>query len=174
MELLKKHIRSIPDFPKQGIIFRDITTLLKEREVLHQAVEALCEPYRQKDVDQVVAIEARGFILGGAIACQLDAGFIPIRKQGKLPAETLDKTYELEYGTDTLSMHRDAIEKGERVLMFDDLLATGGTMAASCELVEEVGGDIIGCAFLIELDTLEGRKKISQYDILSLIHYDTA
>ena len=174
MELLKKHIRSIPDFPKEGIIFRDITTLLKEGEVFHQAVQALCDPYRGEDVDHVVAMEARGFILGGAMACELGTGFVPIRKSGKLPAETIEKTYELEYGTDTLAMHRDAIQPGERILMFDDLLATGGTMAASCEMVEELEGDIIACAFLIELDPLEGRKKISRYDILSLIHYDTA
>jgi adenine phosphoribosyltransferase len=174
MELLKKHIRSIPDFPKEGIIFRDITTLLKEGKVLQQAVQALCEPYRGAAVDQVVAMEARGFILGGAMACELGAGFVPIRKSGKLPAETIEKTYELEYGTDTLAMHRDAIQPGERILMFDDLLATGGTMAASCEMVEELDGNIIACAFLIELDPLEGRKKITQYDILSLIHYDTA
>lgn len=174
MEALKKHVRSIPDFPKEGIIFRDITTLLKKRDILEQAVEALAEPYRDVKVDQVVGIEARGFILGGALACELGAGFVPIRKSGKLPAATLEKSYELEYGTDTLAVHRDAIDEGDRILMFDDLLATGGTMAASCAMVEELRGDIIGCAFLIELDPLEGRTKIADYDILSLIHYDTA
>ena len=174
MDMLKQHIRSIPDFPKKGIIFRDITTLLKDARVLQEAVHALCEPFRQQDVDQVVAIEARGFIMGGAIACELGAGFVPIRKSGKLPAETLQKTYELEYGTDTLAVHTDAIAKEENVLMFDDLLATGGTMAASCEMVESLGGNIVACAFLIELDALEGREKLECYELLSLVHYETA
>lgn len=174
MTLLRDSIRSIPGFPKEGIIFRDITTLLNKPAALKEAIHNLCAPYRDQDIDQVVGIEARGFILGGAIACELGAGFVPIRKEGKLPAETIEKSYELEYGTDTLAMHRDAIQEGENVLMFDDLLATGGTMSASCEMVEEMRGNIIGCVFLIELDPLRGRERISNYDINSLIHYNDA
>jgi adenine phosphoribosyltransferase len=174
MSILHESIRSIPDFPEDGIIFRDITTLLNKPAALKEAVYNLCAPYSDKNIQQVVGIEARGFILGGAIAGELDAGFVPIRKEGKLPAETIKRSYELEYGTDTLEMHRDAIAEGENVLMFDDLLATGGTMDASCRMVEEVGGDIVGCAFLIELDALQGREKIADYDIMSLVHYEEA
>ncbi len=174
MSTLRDSIRSVPGFPEDGIIFRDITTLLNKPAALQEAVRSLCAPYQNENIQQVVGIEARGFILGGAIACELDAGFVPIRKEGKLPADTIQKSYELEYGTDTLAMHRDAIEQGEDVLMFDDLLATGGTMEASCEMVEEVGGNIVGCAFLIELDPLQGRDKINGYDIMSVIHYNEA
>jgi len=168
---LKKHIRSIPDFPKKGIVFRDITTLLLKGDALREAVDALAEQFAGERIDKVVGIEARGFILGGAVACKLGAGFVPVRKRGKLPAETIEKTYELEYGTDTLAMHRDAIKPGQRVLMIDDLLATGGTMAASCEMVEELGGKVVACAFLIELSFLNGREKLKRHRIVALIDY---
>lgn len=170
---LKDCIRSLPDFPEKGIVFRDITTLLKDGEALRQAVDQLAEPFSKRPIDLVTGIEARGFILGPAVACQLGAGFVPIRKSGKLPAETLEKTYELEYGTDSLAMHVDAIEDGETVLMVDDLLATGGTMEASCEMVEQVGGKIAGCAFLVELSFLQGREKLVGYDIHSLIDFES-
>mgnify|MGYP000650922591 CR=1 FL=1 len=173
MKNLKKHIRSIQDFPEEGVVFRDITTLLKNGPAWQEAVSELSKPYLQENVDQIVSMEARGFILGGAMACELGCGFVPVRKPGKLPAETIEKSYSLEYGTDTLVMHQDAFEPGDRILMIDDLLATGGTMSASCELVEELGGEIISCAFLIELDFLEGRDKLESYDIFSLLSYSS-
>jgi adenine phosphoribosyltransferase len=170
---LKSYILSIPDFPQKGIVFRDICTLLQRAAALRQAVDGLAEPFQHEHIDQVVGIEARGFILGGAVACRLGAGFVPVRKSGKLPALTIEKSYDLEYGTDTLAMHRDAIGPGERVLMIDDLLATGGTMAASCEMVKELRGEIVACAFLVELDFLQGRQKLNPYRLLSLIHFET-
>jgi len=173
MDELKAHIRSVPDFPKKGIVFRDITTLLKDKAAFHKAVDALAEPFVDERVDQVVAVEARGFILGGAVAYKLGTGFVPVRKAGKLPAETLERTYELEYGTDTLAMHRDAIKSGDRVLMLDDLLATGGTMAAACQMVEEAGGEVVGCAFLVELSFLRGRQALASYRVVSLIDYES-
>ncbi len=169
---LKSYIRSIPDWPEKGVVFRDITTLLKEPEALRTAVDTLCEPFRDEEIDQVVAAEARGFIFGGAVACELGAGFVPVRKPGKLPAETIERTYELEYGTDTLTVHRDAIQPGQRVLLLDDLLATGGTMKACCDLVEELGGEVAACLFLIELSFLNGRDKLEGYRIVSLIDYE--
>lgn len=173
MSDLKQHIRSVPDWPEEGIVFRDITTLLKDSGALQRSVDELAEPFEDRDIDQVVAAEARGFILGPPVAMQLDAGFIPVRKPGKLPAETIEETYELEYGTDTLTMHRDALEPGASVLMLDDLLATGGTMAACCRMVEKMDAEIEACAFLIELDFLEGRQKLQDYEIVSLIHYES-
>jgi adenine phosphoribosyltransferase len=168
---LKACIRSIPDFPTPGINFRDITTLLKEPEALRAAVEGLVEPFEGEQIDQVVAAEARGFILGGAVACRLGAGFVPIRKPGKLPAETIEKSYELEYGTDSLAMHRDGVRPGDRVLVVDDLLATGGTVRACCEMVEELGAEVVACAFLIELSSLGGRGKLAGRRVFSLIDY---
>jgi len=173
MEDLRRLIRNVPDFPKPGIVFRDITTLLKDARALREAVHALAGPFSGEAVDVVVGVEARGFILGGAVACELGAGFVPVRKSGKLPAETIEKTYELEYGTDTLAMHRDAIQPGQRVLMLDDLLATGGTMAASCEMVEALGGEVVACAFLIELSFLNGREKLRPRRVVSLISYES-
>ena len=170
---LKALIRNVPDFPKKGIVFRDITTLLKDGPALRQAVDALVAPFTQEHVDIVVAAEARGFILGGAVAGKLGAGFVPVRKPRKLPAEAIEKTYQLEYGTDTVAMHKDAIQPGQRVLMLDDLLATGGTMAACCELVESLGGKIVGCIFLIELSFLKGRDKLRPYRVVSLVDYET-
>jgi len=172
MENLKEKIRDIPGFPKEGIIFKDITPLLMDPECLKQAVCSIADAFREKGVTKVCAVEARGFIFGAAVACELGTGFIPIRKPGKLPAETCCCTYELEYGTDTIEMHSDAIEKGDRILMVDDLLATGGTMAAACKLVKDSGGEIAGIAFLVELAFLKGIDKLKDYRTVSLITYE--
>ncbi len=165
-------IRDVPDFPKPGVLFRDITPLLKSPAGLSLAVEFLTQPYRDQHIDVVVGAESRGFIFGTAVARNLSAGFVPIRKPGKLPAEKRSLTYELEYGTDTLEIHADAVCPGERVLMVDDLLATGGTMRACCELVEQIGGEIISVAFLIELAGLRGRDKLTKWDIHSVLTYE--
>lgn len=165
-------IREVPDFPKPGILFRDITPLLKDPAGLSLAVEFLTQPYRDKHVDVVVGAESRGFIFGTAVARNLSAGFVPIRKPGKLPAEKRGLTYALEYGTDTLEIHADAVRPGQRVLMVDDLLATGGTMQACCQLVEQLGGDILGVAFLIELASLNGRDKLAKWDVYSVLSYE--
>ena len=169
---LRKLIRDVPDFPKPGIFFRDITPLLQSPAGLSLAVEFLTQPYRDKKVDIVVGAESRGFIFGTAVARNLSAGFVPIRKPGKLPAQKLGKTYDLEYGTDTLEIHTDAVRPGQRVLMVDDLLATGGTMKACCELVEQLGGDIVGVVFLIELAGLKGIQKLTKWDVYSVLTYD--
>ena len=169
---LEQYIRNVPDFPKRGIQFKDITTLLKEPKAFRQCIDAFCQRYEPVGVQKVAGIEARGFILGSVVAYQLGAGFVPIRKPGKLPAETLRQQYALEYGTDGVEVHKDGIRQGEKVLMIDDLLATGGTMAASCELVKQLGGQIAGVAFLIELDFLNGREKLKDYDVFSLVHSD--
>ena len=171
-DALRKLIRDVPDFPKPGILFRDITPLLQQPAGLSLAVEFLTQPYRDQHIDVVVGAESRGFIFGTAVARNLTAGFIPIRKPGKLPADKRSVTYDLEYGTDTLEIHADAIRPEQRVLMVDDLLATGGTMRACCELVEQLGGNIVAVAFLIELAGLEGRDKLTQWDIYSVIRYD--
>lgn len=173
MKDFKKYIRDVPDFPKKGIVFRDITTLLKDKVAYRQVIETFYDHYRNRSVDVVVGIEARGFLLASSLAYKLEVGVVPVRKPGKLPAETLRVEYELEYGTDALEIHRDAIVKGQKVLIVDDLLATGGTVAATCQMVEKVGGEIVGIAFLIELDFLRGRKKLNGYELLSLIHYDS-
>ena len=169
---LRQFIRLVPDFPKPGIVFRDITPLLANSAALDQAVSQLAEPYRQRNIDIVAAVESRGFIFGAAVARQLQAGFVPIRKPGKLPAATASATYQLEYGTDTIEIHTDAISPGQRVLLVDDLLATGGTMAAACQLVQGLGGQIVAVAFLIELAFLHGRERLADHDILTLISYD--
>ncbi len=168
---LRSKIRRIPDFPKPGIMFRDITPLLADAEALREAVRRMAEPYEEAAVDVVVGAESRGFIFGTGVALALGAGFVPVRKKGKLPAETVTVTYDLEYGTDTIEMHADAIQPDMRVLMVDDLLATGGTMAACCEMVEKAGGHIVGVEFLIELSFLSGRKKLEGYPIRSQIVY---
>lgn len=168
---LKSHIRDIPDFPKAGILFRDITTLLKDKKAFKTVVDALVDKYKNKKIDAVVAVESRGFILGGAVAYKLGAGFVPVRKKGKLPAKTNAVTYELEYGIDTLEMHHDAIHSNSKVLIIDDLLATGGTVNAVVELVKQSEGDIAGIAFLIELTGLKGKDKLKDYPIFSLIKY---
>ena len=169
---LRQFIRSVPDFPKPDIVFRDITPLLADRQALEQAVAQLAEPYGQRNIDIVAAVESRGFIFGAAVARELRAGFVPIRKPGKLPAATASASYELEYGSDTIEIHSDGISPGQRVLLVDDLLATGGTMAAACQLVQDLGGQIIAIAFLIELAFLHGRQKLPDLDILTLISYD--
>jgi len=169
---LKKHIREIPDWPKKGILFRDITPLLLNPSAFAAAVDALSVDFTEMGIEYVAAVEARGFIFGSAVAEKLDAGFVPIRKKGKLPWQTESITYDLEYGTDTLEVHSDAIDSGGKVLMVDDLLATGGTMAAACELIEKIGGTIVGIAFLIELTGLQGREKIADYNVTSIISYD--
>jgi adenine phosphoribosyltransferase len=168
---LGKHIRSIPDWPKKGILFYDITTLLADKDAFAEAVKAISDKYKKKKIDYVAAVEARGFIFGAVVAANLGVGFVPIRKKGKLPSKTKSVTYDLEYGTDTLYVHVDAIKKGAKVLMVDDLLATGGTIAAACELIEKIGGKIEDVAFLIELKELNGREKIKKYNILALIQY---
>jgi len=168
---LESCIRNIPDFPKPGILFRDITTLLKDKKAFKQAVDTLANKYKNKKIDLVVAVEARGFILGGVIAHKLGTGFVPVRKKGKLPWKTNSVTYDLEYGTDTLEMHRDAINPGDKVLIVDDLLATGGTVKAVTDLVKQLQGKIIGIAFLIELVDLKGREKLKDYPVYSLIKY---
>ncbi len=167
----KEKIRVVLDFPTPGIRFKDITTLLKDGDAFHQAVDALAEPFRDKNIDVVVGPEARGFIVGVPVAYTLRAGFVPVRKPGKLPAETLTHEYKLEYGTDSLQMHKDAIQPGQKVLIVDDLLATGGTIKATVDMVEALGGIVVGLAFLIELSYLDGRKKIENYPIMSLLKY---
>jgi adenine phosphoribosyltransferase len=168
---LTDYIRDVPDFPKPGILFRDITPLLADKKAFATAVDALAEPFVGFDVDYVAAVEARGFIFGSAVAKALKVGFIPIRKQGKLPYKTESVTYDLEYGTDTLEIHSDAVKPGSRVLMVDDLLATGGTMAAACRLMEKLGAKIFSLSFLIELTELGGREKLLEYSIRTVISY---
>lgn len=170
---LKKLIREVPDFPKKGILFYDITTLLKDKLGFATLIDALSEYYLQQQVDLVLGIEARGFIFGPALAYRLNAGFVPVRKPKKLPAETAKWTYELEYGSDTLEIHKDAIKAGQRVIIVDDLLATGGTANATVQLVKSLGGEIAGLGFVIELDFLKGREKLgSAYDVYALLHYE--
>lgn len=168
---LKDHIRSIPGFPKPGILFRDITPLLADKLALKEAVNILSAKFKDKKVDIVVAAEARGFIFGGAVAQKLNAGFAPVRKKGKLPWRTYSAEYTLEYGVDSLEMHKDAFKPGARVLILDDLLATGGTVKAIIDLVKQLSGKIVGICFLIELTDLNGREKLKGYPVYSLIKY---
>jgi adenine phosphoribosyltransferase len=172
MEHLKQIIREVPDFPKPGILFYDITTLLKDAAGFKAVIDALQAHYRNTRVDLVLGIEARGFIFAPALAYALGAGFIPVRKPNKLPAKTLRETYQLEYGTDSLEIHADAIQPGQNVLIVDDLLATGGTAAAVGRLVEKLGGKVAGFGFVVELDFLHGREKLPGYDVFSLLQYD--
>jgi len=169
---LRAKIRDIKDFPTEGILFKDITTLLKDPPAFRSVLDMLASRYRDDRVDVVVGIESRGFIFGGALAHQLEAGFVPVRKLGKLPGKTIEVEYELEYGRDALAIHEDAIKAGQRVLVVDDLLATGGTMAATLRLVEQLGGKVVGVAFMIELGFLGGREKLRNYPLHSLIVYD--
>jgi len=171
VEDLKKLIREVPDFPKPGILFYDITTLLKDPLGLHWAVDLLANHYVGQVIDRVVGIEARGFIFAPMVAYRLNAGFVPVRKPKKLPAETARATYNLEYGQDALEVHRDAISKGQQVLIIDDLLATGGTAAAVAGLVESLGGQVTGIGFLIELEFLKGRERLSRYNLHALLKY---
>src|SRR6202789_396763 len=171
-EPLKTLIRTVPDFPKPGILFYDITTLLKDPKGFATLIDALAQYYMDKEIDLVLGIEARGFIFGPALAYRLNAGFVPVRKPKKLPGPTVRVTYDLEYGSDVLEIHADAIEPGQRVVLVDDLLATGGTMEATIKLVQQLGGEIAGLAFAIELDFLKGRDRFKDYDVFSLLHYD--
>ncbi len=169
---LRAAIRTIPDFPKQGIMFRDITTLIKEPALLHRAVDTLAEHYRSAQVETVIAVESRGFILGAPLAYRLGAGFVPVRKPGKLPAATARQEYTLEYGKDAVEIHRDAVRPGARILLHDDLLATGGTICAAAKLVELLGGTIVGICFLVELTDLKGRSRLGGYDVFSLVPFE--
>jgi adenine phosphoribosyltransferase len=168
---LKKYIRNIPDFPQKGVMFRDITTLTKEPKAFKYVIDTIVNHYKDEKIDKVVSVEARGYIFGGVIAYHLNCGFVPVRKPGKLPAEILSKEYTLEYGSNTIEIHKDAIEQGEKILVFDDLLATGGTVLATCQLVEQLGGTIVGCAFITKLTYLKGDDKLKRYKIFSLVDY---
>jgi adenine phosphoribosyltransferase len=172
VDQLKKLIREVPDFPKKGILFYDITTLLKDKTGLAMLIDKLSEHYISQDVDLVLGMEARGFIFAPALAYRLNAGFVPVRKPGKLPAECVSYDYALEYGSNTLQVHKDAIEKGQRVLIVDDLLATGGTAEATAKLAESLGAKIAGLGFVVELSFLKGRDKLKNYDVMSLLRYD--
>jgi len=172
MNQLSDSIRSIPNFPKKGILFRDITTLLKNADTFKKTVDLFSKKYQNSRIDKIVCIESRGFIIGSALAVNLGAGFVPVRKKGKLPAEVITEQYDLEYGTDSVEIHVDAIRPGDRVLLHDDLLATGGTMCAAIKLVERLQANIIGVSFLVELSALQGRNRMQAHDIFSLIIYD--
>jgi adenine phosphoribosyltransferase len=169
---LKKLIREVPDFPKPGILFYDITTLLKDASGLKAVIDEFGKRYHGRSVDVVLGIEARGFIFAPAVAYALGVGFVPVRKPKKLPAETVREEYQLEYGTDSLEIHRDAIQPGQRVLIVDDVLATGGTAAAVTRLIEKLGGKVAGLGFVLELDFLHGRDKVAEYELFSLLHYE--
>lgn len=173
MNDLKKLIREIPDYPKPGILFYDLTTLLKDKNGFHELVDRLCAHYDGRKVDVVMGIEARGFIFAPALAYRLGAGFVPVRKPKKLPFKTAAQSYQLEYGTDQLEIHEDAVQKGQSVLLCDDLLATGGTAAAAVQLARKLGGDVIGAAFAVELNFLQGRQKLPGIDVFSLLKYDS-
>ena len=172
MNHLKEFIREVPNYPKPGILFYDLTTLLKNATAFHSLVDELCDHYAGQNVDAVVGIEARGFILAPALAYRLHAGFVPVRKPKKLPSKAASVTYQLEYGSDTLEIHEDAIKPGQRVLLSDDLLATGGTAAATVELVRKLGGKIVGASFAVELTFLNGRAKLPGIDVFTMIQYD--
>jgi len=173
MNSLDELIRDIPDFPKKGIVFKDITTLLRDVKGFKLAIEKMCEPFRSMQIDAIIGIESRGFIFGSPMALILGTKFVPIRKKGKLPGKTLSKTYDLEYGSNTIEIHKDAIKSGENVLIVDDLLATGGTVRAAADLVQSMGGKLIGAAFLIELLFLNGREKLSNIPVYSIIKYES-
>ena len=171
MKKLEEYIRDVPDFPKKGIVFKDITTLLKDKDALKRAVDEMYEIVKDLEIDKVIGVESRGFIFSPLLAYKLNAGFVPVRKPGKLPAEVISEEYELEYGTDKLEIHKDAINEGDKVLIVDDLIATGGTAKAVCRMVERLGGEIVGLEFLIELTFLKGREKLKEYNVFSIIKY---
>ncbi len=173
IEKLKQKIRNVPDFPQKGIVFRDITTLIKDPQAFKMVIDHLYDRYKKDNLDAIVGIESRGFIFGAALADRLGTGFITARKPGKLPADTLKESYDLEYGQASLEIHKDAITDGMKILIVDDLLATGGTLEATCKLVERLGGDVVEIWVLIELSFLDGRKKISGYPFFSLVQYDS-
>ena len=174
LDYVRGTVRQVPDFPKPGILFLDITTATKDAKAMNLMIEFLVEKFKDEKIDYVAGIESRGFIFGAPLACRLNAGFVPIRKPNKLPADTIKESYSLEYGTDTIEMHADAIKEGDRVLVIDDLLATGGTAVAACNLVKKVGGDVVAAAFIIELDPLKGREKIEAkgVKVVSMLNYD--
>ena len=171
MEELKKQIREVPDFPKPGILFYDLTTLLKDRDGLRSVMDILTDEYKEKEIDRVIGIESRGFIFAPALAYNLNAGFVLVRKKGKLPAESISASYDLEYGQDVLEMHKDSIEPGQRVLIVDDLIATGGTAAATVQMVRQLEGEVVGLAFIVELESLKGREKLDGAEIFSVLKY---
>lgn len=173
-EYVREHVRQVPDFPKKGILFLDITTATKDAQAMQYMTDFLYEKFKEEKIDYVAGIESRGFIFGAAVAYKLNAGFVPIRKPNKLPADTIKETYSLEYGTDTIEMHSDALKAGDRVLVIDDLLATGGTAVAACNLVKRVGAEVVAAAFIIELDPLKGREKIEAagVNVVSMLNYD--
>lgn len=171
LEDLKKKIRDVPDFPKPGIMFKDITPLLADVKSFQTVIDTFAKRYAERPIDRIVAVESRGFMFGSALAYRIDAGFIPVRKKGKLPYKTESVEYDLEYGKDTLQIHQDAIHAGSRVLIIDDLLATGGTARATCDLVEKTGGNVVECAFVVELGFLKGRDKLKGREIFTLIQY---
>ena len=172
MDRIKSLIRTIPDFPKQGIEFRDLTTLFLHPEGFETVVTTIAKQYADHLIDMVVGVESRGFIIGAPVALSMGKGFVPVRKPGKLPGESIGVEYQLEYGMDRLEIHADALEKGARVLMVDDLLATGGTMEAACKLVEQLGGEVVSCAFVVELPELKGRERLHRYTVESLIEFE--
>lgn len=173
-QYVREHVREVPDFPKKGILFLDVTTIVKDAKAFNMCIDFLYEKFKDENIDYVAGIESRGFIFGAPLACKLNAGFVTVRKPNKLPADTIKETYDLEYGTDTIEMHADAIKAGDRVLVIDDLLATGGTAAAACNLVKKAGADVVASAFIIELDPLKGREKIeaSGVNVVSMLNYD--
>ncbi|MBE7704162.1 MAG: adenine phosphoribosyltransferase [Cyanobacteria bacterium SIG28] len=174
LDYVRENVRQVPDFPKPGILFLDITTATKDAKSFQLSLEYLYDQFKDEKVDYIAGIESRGFIYGAALAARLGVGFIPIRKPNKLPADTVKESYSLEYGTDTIEMHRDAVKEGDRVVIIDDLLATGGTAVAACNLVKKVGGDVVAAAFIIELDPLKGREKIEAkgVKVVSMLNYD--
>ncbi len=171
MEEIKKVIRDVPDFPKPGIIFKDITPILQNADVFQKTIQALVKRYQGKNFDKIAGVESRGFLFGAALAYALNKSFVLVRKKGKLPWKTVSMTYDLEYGSDTIQMHEDAVSPGEIVLLVDDLLATGGTSLAACGLIQKMGGKIFECCFVVELDFLQGREKLKNIETYSLIHY---
>ena len=174
LDYVREHVRQVPDFPKKGILFLDITTATKDAKAFELSVDFLYEKFKTEKIDYVAGIESRGFIYGATLAYKLGAGFVPIRKPNKLPAETIKESYSLEYGTDTIEMHADAVKPGDRVLIIDDLLATGGTAVAACKLIKKVGAEVVATSFIIELDPLKGREKIESIgvNVVSMLHYD--
>ena len=173
-QYVREHVREVPDFPKKGILFLDVTTIVKDAKAFNMCIDFLYEKFKDENIDYVAGIESRGFIFGAPLACKLNAGFVTVRKPNKLPEDTIKETYDLEYGTDTIEMHADAVKAGDRVLVIDDLLATGGTAAAACNLVKKAGADVVASAFIIELDPLKGREKIeaSGVNVVSMLNYD--